>query len=57
MKIERIEIFDMFCQDRPQWHPVFVRIHTNDGISGVGEAGLAYGWGHSAVARKYGGKI
>jgi galactonate dehydratase len=50
MRIERIEIFDIFCQDRQQWHPVFVRIHTDNGISGVGEAGLAYDWGHSAVA-------
>lgn len=50
MKIERIEIFDIFCEDRPQWHPVFVRIHTDNGISGIGEAGLAYDWGHSAVA-------
>ena len=50
MKINRIEIFDTFCQDRPQWHPVFVRIHTDEGISGVGEAGLAYDWGHSAAA-------
>ncbi|MCX8515119.1 MAG: mandelate racemase/muconate lactonizing enzyme family protein [Burkholderiales bacterium] len=50
MKIERIEIFDILCQQRQQWHPVFVRIHTDNGISGVGEAGLAYDWGHSAVA-------
>ncbi len=50
MKINRVEIFDTFCQDRPQWHPVFVRIHTDEGISGVGEAGLAYDWGHSAAA-------
>lgn len=50
MKITRVEIFDMECPKRPQWHPVFVRIHTDEGISGVGEAGLAYDWGHSAAA-------
>lgn len=50
MQINKIEVFDMFCPDRPQWHPVFVRIHTTDGISGIGEAGLAYDWGHSAVS-------
>ena len=50
MKITRVEIFDMGCPKRPQWHPVFVRIHTDEGISGVGEAGLAYDWGHSAAA-------
>ncbi len=50
MKITYIEVFDMFCPDRPQWHPVIVRIHTDEGITGVGEAGLAYDWGHSAVA-------
>lgn len=50
MKITRVEIFDMDCPKRPQWHPVFVRIHTDEGISGVGEAGLAYDWGHSAAA-------
>lgn len=50
MKINRIEIFDINCELRPQWHPVFVRVHTDEGISGVGEAGLAYDWGHSAAA-------
>jgi L-alanine-DL-glutamate epimerase-like enolase superfamily enzyme len=50
MKITRVEIFDIECPKRPQWHPVFVRIHTDEGISGVGEAGLAYDWGHSAAA-------
>lgn len=50
MKIDRIEIFDSQCPERPQWHPVFVRIYTDDGLTGVGEAGLAYDWGHSAAA-------
>ncbi len=51
MKINRVEIFDIDCPKRPAWNPVFVRIHTDEGISGVGEAGLAYDLGHSAAAR------
>ncbi len=50
MKINRVEIFDIHCPDRPVWNPVFVRIYTDEGISGVGEAGLAYDLGHSAAA-------
>ncbi len=50
MKINRVEIFDIHCPDRPVWNPVFVRIHTDEGLSGVGEAGLAYDLGHSAAA-------
>jgi galactonate dehydratase len=50
MKINRVEIFDIDCPKRAGWNPVFVRIHTDEGISGVGEAGLAYDLGHSAAA-------
>ena len=50
MKINRVEIFDIHCPERPVWNPVFIRIHTDEGISGVGEAGLAYDLGHSAAA-------
>lgn len=50
MKINRIEIFDTHCPKRPVWNPIFVRIHTDEGLSGVGEAGLAYDLGHSAAA-------
>ena len=50
MKITEVEIFDIHCPERPPWNPVFVRIHTDEGIHGVGEAGLAYDWGHSAAA-------
>ncbi|ASK79749.1 MR-MLE family protein [Paraphotobacterium marinum] len=50
MKIVSVEVFDSFCPERPQWTPVFVRINTDEGISGVGEAGLAYDLGHSAAA-------
>ena len=50
MKITHIEVFDIHCPKRIGWNPIFVRIHTDEGISGVGEAGLAYDWGHSAAA-------
>jgi len=50
MKVTRVEIFDIHCPKRPVWTPVFVRIHTDEGICGVGEAGLAYDLGHSAAA-------
>ena len=45
MKITHIEVFDIHCPKRPAWNPVFVRIHTDEGISGVGEAACAYSSG------------
>ena len=30
------------------WHPVFVRVNTDEGISGLGEVGVAYGNAQSA---------
>ena len=48
MKITGVEIFDIQCE-APTWHPVIVRLQTDEGISGLGEAGLAYGTGHSAA--------
>ena len=50
MKITQIEVIDTHCPKRPAWNPVFVRIRTDEGIHGVGEAGLAYDLGHSAAA-------
>ena len=50
MKIVKAEIFDTYCPKRPAWTPVFIRLHTDEGITGVGEAGLAYDLGHSAAA-------
>jgi len=50
MKVSSVEVFDINCPDRQGWNPVFIRIHTDEGISGVGEAGLAYDLGHSAAA-------
>ncbi len=49
MKVTSVEIFDLETS-QPNWHPVVVRVNTDEGISGVGEVGLAYGTGHSAGA-------
>lgn len=50
MQVTRVEIFDINVPDRANWHPVLVRVHTNEGLTGVGEVGLAYGTGHTAGA-------
>lgn len=50
MKITQVEIFEVTYPDAPNWHPVLIRISTDEGISGVGEVGLAYGTGGSAGA-------
>ena len=50
MKIKSVEIWNTNCNDTPAWHPVLIRINTDEGISGVGEVGVAYGIGHSAAA-------
>jgi L-alanine-DL-glutamate epimerase-like enolase superfamily enzyme len=49
MKVTSVEIYDTNTA-APAWHPVIVRINTDEGISGLGEVGLAYGTGHSAGA-------
>lgn len=49
MKITEVEIFDVdLSTPTYHWNPVLIRIHTDEGISGVGEVGLAYGVGSSA---------
>lgn len=53
MKITKIEIFDCELKRRDpsmKFNPVMVRIHTDTGISGLGEVGLAYGAGAKAGA-------
>ena len=53
MKITRIEIFD--CQVSKAdpglryFNPVLVRVHTDRGVSGIGEAGISYGTGSSGA--------
>jgi galactonate dehydratase len=50
MKIVKAEIFDSELGKGVRDHPVLVRLTTDEGITGVGEVGLAYGTGHSAGA-------
>ena len=46
MKITEVEIFNVPLTSGPK--PVIVRIYTDEGISGLGEVGLAYGAGDFA---------
>ena len=36
------------CKGRNTWNPVIIRINTDEGISGFGEVGVAYGKGFRA---------
>ena len=51
MKIVSVDIIDVknpLQSAVAKWRPVVVRINTDEGISGFGEVGLAYGVGASA---------
>lgn len=51
MKISSVDIIDVandFSSATSKWRPVVVKINTDEGISGFGEVGLAYGVGASA---------
>ena len=56
MKITSIDIIKLFKEPSEQceiavagpWHPIIVRVNTDEGISGYGEIGLAYGIGQKA---------
>ena len=50
MKIKSVDIYDIQATWRRGWNPVIVRINTDEGIYGLGEAGVAVGGGHSAYA-------
>lgn len=55
MKIVSAEIFVMQLGDKNQygphsWHPVLLKLQTDEGIVGLGEAGLAYGVGGRGAA-------
>lgn len=49
MKIEKIEIFRLSTSNIQQNSPIGCRIHTDKGIYGDGEAGMAYGIGGNAA--------
>jgi L-alanine-DL-glutamate epimerase-like enolase superfamily enzyme len=51
MKVISVEVIDVandFQSAVNKWRPIVVRINTDEGISGFGEVGLAYGVGASA---------
>lgn len=51
MKITSIDVFDFAkCLNYEDCAPISIRINTDEGISGFGEVGLAYGNAHSAGA-------
>ena len=53
MKITKIETLqiDLSGQNGMQsWRPVLARVHTDEGITGLGKVSLAYGIGGPAVA-------
>ena len=41
-----LELSDEFAATQGSWHPVIIKLVTDEGIVGIGEAGLAYGVGH-----------
>jgi L-alanine-DL-glutamate epimerase-like enolase superfamily enzyme len=60
MKITKVEVFLLNDPEKPQSHPIWARIHTDAGIYGDGEAGLAYGVAANAafgIVRDYGALI
>ena len=50
MKITSVDIYDVQATWRKGFNPVIVRVNTDEGISGLGEVGVAVGGGHSAYA-------
>ncbi|MEM5435791.1 mandelate racemase/muconate lactonizing enzyme family protein [Paraburkholderia diazotrophica] len=53
MKITQIEVLEADLSGRDgmaSWRVVLARVHTDEGISGLGEAGVTYGAGSPAVA-------
>lgn len=53
MKITKIETLEIDLSGQnglDLWRPIYVRIHTDEGISGMGEASLAYGTASEAIA-------
>jgi galactonate dehydratase len=53
MKVAQIEVLEADLSGRDgmaSWRHVMARVHTDEGISGLGEVGLAYGTGAPAAA-------
>lgn len=52
MKITKVETLEIDLSGRngiALWRPVFARVHTDEGITGMGEAALAFGTASEAV--------
>lgn len=49
MKIISVEVMELKPRNNPRWRPVVCRINTDEGLSGYGEAAMAYGVGASAA--------
>jgi galactonate dehydratase len=47
MKISEVKIY---CANTGRLHPVIIEVLTDEGITGIGEAGVAYGLGQTAAA-------
>lgn len=50
MKFTKIEIFHVHTRPQSGQRPILVKVSTDEGIYGLGEAGIAYGVGGSAAA-------
>lgn len=53
MKVTGVEVLEAELSGHngiASWRHVFARVHTNEGISGLGEVGMAYGTGAPAAA-------
>ena len=50
MKITGLQVFDCQLNHRGGWNPIIVRVDTDAGISGWGEAAAAYSIGAKAIA-------
>jgi galactonate dehydratase len=50
LKITSVEIYEVQATWHRGWRPVIIRINTDEGIYGLGEAGVAVGGGHNAYA-------
>ena len=50
MKVISAEVLHFGFEAASTWHPVLLCVHTDEGISGLGEVGLAYGTGHRTLS-------
>lgn len=50
MKVVSVEIWQINDPSIPWDHPIIIRANTDEGISGLGEVGLAYGTGYAGGA-------